>query len=72
MRNPGSFGPKLEPSDGQISRVTLLKFWRYGLPLSAPFGAVFAFVTAAPFLIIERFGIATQHYGLWIGVTMLA
>ncbi len=47
-------------------------YLRYLLPLAVMFGTLFAFVTAGPFLLIDRFGIATQDYGLYYGVLVLA
>jgi DHA1 family bicyclomycin/chloramphenicol resistance-like MFS transporter len=42
------------------------------LPLAAPFGVLFAFVTAGPFLLIGRYGVATEHYGFYFGAVIVA
>ena len=42
------------------------------LPMSGVFGALFAFITAGPFLLIDRHGISTEDYGLYFGVVILA
>jgi len=47
-------------------------YLRFLIPLSAVFGSLFAFVTAGPFILIEHLGVATQHYGLYYGLLILA
>lgn len=47
-------------------------YLRYLLPLTFQFGALFAFITAGPFVLIDRLGVPTQHYGLCYGVMVLA
>ena len=42
------------------------------LPMSAVFGALFAFITVGPFLLIDRHGVSTEDYGLYFGVVILA
>ncbi len=42
------------------------------LPLAAVFGALFAFVTSGPFLLIDRYGVPTEQYGLYFGAVSLA
>lgn len=42
------------------------------LPLAAVFGALFAFVTSGPFLLIDRYGVPTERYGFYYGVVCLA
>lgn len=42
------------------------------MPMSAVFGALFAFITAGPFLLIDRHGVSTEDYGLYFGVVILA
>lgn len=44
----------------------------YLLPLAMMFGTLFAFVTAGPFLLIDGFGVATQDYGLYYSVLVVA
>lgn len=39
-------------------------YMSYLIALTSAFGALFAFVTAGPFVLIDRLGIATQHYGV--------
>ncbi len=62
---------------GQIARgyLALLgrrAYLRYLIPLTMLFGAFFAFVTAGPFLLIDGLGVATQDYGLYYGLLVLA
>lgn len=47
-------------------------FIGYALPVAFTFGALYAFITAAPFILIERLGVATQHYGLYYAALVLA
>ena len=47
-------------------------FIGYALPIAFTFGALYAFITAAPFILIERLGVATQHYGLYYAALVLA
>ena len=47
-------------------------FIGYTLPIAFTFGALYAFITAAPFILIERMGVATQHYGLYYAALVLA
>ena len=47
-------------------------YLRYLLPLMLQFGAIFAFITAGPFVLIDRLGVPTQHYGLCYGAIVLA
>ena len=42
------------------------------LPLATVFGALFAFVTSGPFLLIDRYGVPTDRYGLYYGAVCLA
>jgi len=48
------------------------RFIGYALPIALTFGGLYAFITAAPFLLIERMGVATQHYGLYYAALVLA
>lgn len=52
--------------------VTNREYMRYMLPLAAVYGALFAFVTSGPFLLIEKFGVPTEHYGLYYGAVIAA
>ena len=52
-----------------INRRALLS---HLLPMAAVFGALFAFVTSGPFLLIDRYGVPTEHYGLYYGAVCLA
>jgi len=47
-------------------------YMRNLLAMAAIFGGLFAFITAAPFVLIERLGIATQHYGYYSALIVLA
>ena len=42
------------------------------MPMAAVFGGIFAFITAGPFLLIDRHGVSTEDYGLYFGVVILA
>ena len=44
----------------------------YVLTSGFAFGSLFAFVAASPFVIIELFGIAPQHFGYLFGISALA
>jgi DHA1 family bicyclomycin/chloramphenicol resistance-like MFS transporter len=48
------------------------RFIGYALPIGLTFGGLYAFITAAPFVLIERMGVATQHYGLYYAALVLA
>ena len=52
--------------------LSLPRYLCYLIPLATIFGAFFGFVTAGPFLLIDRLGVATQHYGYYYGVLVLA
>ena len=57
---------------GYLGLLALPVYWRYSLPLSTLFGAMFGFITAGPFLLIDLLGVATENYGLWYGLMVLA
>ena len=42
------------------------------LPLAAVFGALFAFVTSGPFLLIDRYSVPTERYGFYYGAVCVA
>lgn len=46
-------------------------YLRQLLPLALVFGSLFAFVTAGPFLLIERHGVATEDYGLYYAIMVV-
>lgn len=52
--------------------LSLRRYLCYLIPLAAVFGSFFAFVTAGPFLLIDRMGVATQHYGYYYGIIIFA
>ncbi len=43
-------------------------YLRQMLPLALVFGSLLAFITAGPFLLIERHGVATENYGFYYAV----
>jgi DHA1 family bicyclomycin/chloramphenicol resistance-like MFS transporter len=45
--------------------VTNPRFMRPALVLGAALGAIFAFITAGPFILIERHGVAIERYGYY-------
>lgn len=47
-------------------------FIGYALPMALCLGALFSFIAGAPFVLIERMGVATQYYGLYYAVVVLA
>ncbi len=57
---------------GYLGLLRRRAYLRYLFPLTLMFGAFFAFVTAGPFLLIDRLGVATQDYGLYYGLLVLA
>ncbi len=48
------------------------RYMAHLIPLTGVFGALFAFVTAGPFVLIDRLGVATQHYGFAVAVPLFA
>jgi len=55
-----------------IKLLTSTKFMGYTVMVGAGFGTIYAFITAAPFILISRLGIATEHYGFYQGITIIA
>lgn len=47
-------------------------FVAIALSLGLALGAIFAFITEAPFLLIDRHGVATRHYGIFQAVIVSA
>jgi len=47
-------------------------FVAIALSLGLALGAIFAFITEAPFLLIDRHGVATRHYGIFQAVIVTA
>jgi DHA1 family bicyclomycin/chloramphenicol resistance-like MFS transporter len=50
---------------GYARLLSLRAFVTISLTLGLALGAIFAFITEAPFLLIDRHGVATRHYGLF-------
>lgn len=65
----------LRPRRIAVAYLGLLRrraYLRILIPLAGVFGGLFAFVTAGPFVLIDRLGVATQHYGLYYGLLILS
>lgn len=70
-RNPDA----LRPQAMLAAYAALLRnrgYLRYYLPLTFSFGALFAFLTEGAFLIIQRFSVATEAYGLYHAIIVVA
>lgn len=76
--------PESHPPSGR-SDITLGKAFRayghllqhlptmgYSLALGLSFGAMFAYITGSPFVYIQYFGVAAQHYGYLFGLNIVA
>lgn len=48
------------------------RFVGYSLMSGCCLGVIFAFVTAAPFILVNRYGIAIEHYAFYQGTQVLA
>ncbi len=70
-RDPAALQPR-RIALGYLELLRLPVYWRYLLPLASQFGAMFGFITAGPFILIDLLGVATEHYGLWYGSMVLA
>ena len=57
---------------GYARLLSLRGFVMICLTLGLALGAIFAFITEAPFLLIDRHGVATRHYGLFQGAIVVA
>lgn len=55
---------------GQL--ITNRKFINYAIIPGAGLGMIYAFITAGPFILISRFGVATEYYGLYQAALVLA
>ncbi|MGI9413817.1 MAG: multidrug effflux MFS transporter [Hyphomicrobiales bacterium] len=55
-----------------LAILSLRKALAHLLPMSVVFGGLFAFITAGPFLLIDRHGVSTEDYGLYFGIVILA
>lgn len=44
---------------------------RFMAPLAASMGALFAFVTEGPFILIDRLGVPTEEYGYWYALIVV-
>ena len=47
-------------------------FVSVALALGVAIGAIFGYITEAPFLLIDKHGVATRHYGVFQGIVVLA
>ncbi len=47
-------------------------FLRFAVAIGATFAGLFAFITVGPYLFIEKFGVATEDYGLYYGASVIA
>ncbi len=70
-RDHGAIQPR-QILRGYLALLGRRAYLRYLIPLTMVFGAFFAFVTAGPFLLIDRLGVATEDYGLYYGLLVLA
>tara|TARA_R110002110_G_scaffold415612_7_gene652375 strand:+ start:180589 stop:181806 length:1218 start_codon:yes stop_codon:yes gene_type:complete len=52
-------------ASGYARLLSMRGFVMISLTLGLALGAIFAFITEAPFLLIDRHGVATRHYGLF-------
>ena len=71
VRDPEALRPR-RVALGYLGLLALPVYWRYLLPLATLFGAMFGFITAGPFLLIDLMGVATENYGLWYSLMVLA
>ncbi|GAB5470313.1 MAG: multidrug effflux MFS transporter [Rhodospirillales bacterium] len=68
-RNPLALRPG-HMAASYLALLTNRRYLRYFVPLSLSFGALFAFLTEGPFLLIERLGVATEHYGYYHAIVV--
>ncbi|MEM9055936.1 MAG: multidrug effflux MFS transporter [Pseudomonadota bacterium] len=75
---PESAPPDREPLVPRLvlrEYLTLLRtpqFFGYALLESMALASIYAFITVAPFILITRFGVRTERFGLYLGVVVAA
>lgn len=57
---------------GYAALLARRQFVVYALICGAVLGVIYAFITAGPFVLIDRLGVKTQHYGYYQAVIVLA
>ena len=57
---------------GYAALLARRQFLVYALICGAVLGVIYAFITAGPFVLIDRLGVKTQHYGYYQAVIVLA
>ena len=57
---------------GYLALLSPGPFLVYALISAAALGALFAYITAAPFVLIDRLGVPTEHYGFYQAAIVLA
>ena len=65
----------LHPSElarGYGGLLTDRRFLGYSLLLGAGLGGIFAYITIGPFLLIQRYGVATEHFGYYQAIIVAA
>ena len=67
----GALGPWRLVS-GYAALLGNRRFVGYALVSGLTFGGLFAFITAAPFVYIDRLGVRTDHYGLYYATMVVA
>ena len=55
-----------------VKLMTVPAYLRFLIPQAAIFGALFAFITSGPFLLIDAMHVRTEDYGLYYGAIVLA
>lgn len=45
---------------------------RYLIPMGTGMAGIFAFITAGPFILIDQMGVATENYGIYSGLIVVA
>lgn len=63
-RDPNALKPR-QLLTTYAALLTNRDYVRYVMLLSTSLGVIFAFITAGPFILIERHGIRTEHYGYY-------
>jgi DHA1 family bicyclomycin/chloramphenicol resistance-like MFS transporter len=68
--DPGALKPRhVAAGFGRLLRQRV--FIGHALMLGAVMAAIYAFITAAPFILIDRYDVATQHFGYYQAVVVL-